>query len=313
MRRIVPRFAGFVALVAALLVVGGAPALAETLEDYLHEAAEADYAGRQVVVTVWDGESTAGVFVIEHAGDTLMIERGEHEAVVGGGKVSAASRDDRVVIARWTAMGYGTRYTTADPVEVRRIGRTAEAVAIYEGELLRARIVFDVETGAPLATEVFGSDGRTFRFSSLIEFDPLPRRLYSSTGLDGGEYDVMVPVDPGDLPVEVAGYRLADSYTGPDEVVHSFYSDGLFSFSLFEMEGSVGDDLFTEARAMEVDGAKYRVLVRPAQVWVHWSTPATSYVLVGDLPPDHLDQVLAELPKPRQRNILARLWNGLFG
>ncbi len=111
----------------------------------------------------------------------------------------------------------------------------------------------------------------------------------------------------------MAGYRLADSYTGPDEVVHSFYSDGLFSFSLFEVEGEVGDDLFGGARSMEVDGSKYRVLVRPAQMWVHWTTPDSSYVLVGDLPPDHLEQVLAELPRPRQRNFFARLWNGLFG
>jgi hypothetical protein len=36
-------------------------------------------------------------------------------------------------------------------------------------------------------------------------------------------------------------------------------------------------------------------------------------VLVGDLPPDHLEAALGELPMPSRGNIFSRLWNGIFG
>ena len=48
-------------------------------------------------------------------------------------------------------------------------------------------------------------------------------------------------------------------------------------------------------------------------MWVQWSSDPYTYVLVGDLPPDHLQQVLSELPRPTSRNILSRIWQGLFG
>ena len=57
----------------------------------------------------------------------------------------------------------------------------------------------------------------------------------------------------------------------------------------------------------------YRRVVTPTSLWVHWDAPDHSYVLVGDLPPDHLTEVLAELPEPGRRNVLVRLWRRLFG
>jgi len=35
--------------------------------------------------------------------------------------------------------------------------------------------------------------------------------------------------------------------------------------------------------------------------------------LVGDLPPDHLEEVLAFLPRPGMDGWMQRLWNRLFG
>ena len=64
---------------------------------------------------------------------------------------------------------------------------------------------------------------------------------------------------------------------------------------------------------MSVDGAEYRWLLTPSDLWLHWVGEGETYVLVGDLPPDHLEEVLRELPRPSQGNILARIWRGLFG
>lgn len=304
-----------IAILAGVAFVASAvPASAGDLEEYLREAEEADYSGRQIVVSMWDGEPTMDILTIEHTGSMLMLEDGNRGSLVGSGRVSAVSQGaGSVMIAGWTTVGYASRYSTGEPVAVRRLGRDAKSVSIMEDDTLRARIIFDLATGAPLRTEVYLGDGTTlFRFSSMIEFDPLPRRLYRVTGLDSGAYDVMPTAPATGLPPEIAGYRLADSYSGPGDGVQSFYSDGLFGFSVFEFEGSL-HDVFDHARTMEVDGSKYRVLVAPSQLWVHWRTPNHSYLLLGDLPRDHLEQVLTGLPRPGSRGFLSRMWRGIFG
>jgi hypothetical protein len=44
-----------------------------------------------------------------------------------------------------------------------------------------------------------------------------------------------------------------------------------------------------------------------------WNSPDTTLALVGDLPPDHIEQVLAELPKPGIRIWFRRIWARFFG
>ena len=58
--------------ILALSMVAG-PAFAEDLEDYLEKAADADYAGTRVVVTVWQGRSVAEMTRVEHSSDVVML------------------------------------------------------------------------------------------------------------------------------------------------------------------------------------------------------------------------------------------------
>jgi hypothetical protein len=115
------------------------------------------------------------------------------------------------------------------------------------------------------------------------------------------------------LPESVAGYRRADVYAAGRDSIHAFYSDGLFSFSVFESPRTGLPAAFERATVFEVSGKRYRRLVTPTSVWVHWDAPDRSYLLVGDLPPDHLMGVLQRLPAPGQRGFLVRLWRALFG
>jgi hypothetical protein len=116
-----------------------------------------------------------------------------------------------------------------------------------------------------------------------------------------------------DLPGSLAGYRRADAYAGPEGAVQAFYSDGLFSFSVFESHRTATPEAFRSATAFEVGGKLYRRIVTPTVTWVQWHAPDESYVLVGDLPPDHLVEVLRGLPEPGDRGLLVRLWRRLFG
>ena len=280
------------------------------LEEYLLEADHANYAGTQVVITVFEGETKAGIVGVAHAGSVLMLFK---DTVVGAGKVKGANTGS-VLVADWNRLGASERYTTLDPVNIRHLGRKAKSVAVMEGNLLRATIVFDKETGAPLATQVFTDGGALFRQSWMFEFDPTPpREVYEIADDSGDEYTVMLPASAIGLPADLGGYRLGDRYSGPDDVYQSFYSDGLFSFSLFELEGNTPLEQFDEAVTVKFGKSKYQVLITPAQMWVRWTVPGTTYVVVGDLPPDHLEDVLAELPRPRKRNFFSRVWKGLFG
>ncbi|HEX9856283.1 MAG TPA: hypothetical protein VGC47_13300 [Acidimicrobiia bacterium] len=299
----------FVVAVAGLASIASIPvALAFDLEDYLEAAAEADYAGSQVVIARWDGESLVAVIEVEHAGSLTMLQGGR---VVDAGKVFADGSAGSIVVSAWKRYA-SDRYSASDPVAARRLGRDAESVAILEDDgAVRAKIVFDEETGAALTTEIYDGDGRLFRLSTMMQFDSTPWKAYAIDKSDEGISDVLLSIDTTKLPDDAAGYRLADMYSGPDDVVQAFYTDGLFSFSLFELERQA--EQFEDAVGFEIDGRDYKRLATATDVWVSWQAGGSTYLLVGDLPPDHLEEVLVELPQPSALNIFRRFWRGIFG
>jgi len=303
---------GLIAALATMLAAAAmAPAAADELTELLDSAAEADYAGRQIVVTFLDGETSLEIIEVEHAGSLTMVGAAGTESVMGAGKLSVDGGG--LAVSSWNSAKMSDRYTVDESGSVRRLGRDATAITILEGDQVRMRLVFDDATSTPLVTEVFDGSGQIFRLTSMLEVDPIPAKLYSAQGHYGNEFEVLVPTARHSLPPSAAGYDLADAYSGPDDSVQGFYSDGLFSYSLFVVDGRAESDRFSDAATIERDGLKYQRLVNPGEMWVTWKSGPKTYVLVGDLPPDHLEEVLDELPKPGRRNLISRLWSGLFG
>ena len=298
------------ALTTLAVVAAAVPAIAaEDLDDYLREAEEAEYGGRRIVVTVWDGESRAEIFTVIHTGDTMTVNGGESR--VGYGKLDGALGGG-VVIPEWSSSVLSDRYAMDQPEAVRRLGRDAVRLVVREGDVKRATIVLDAETSAPLATEVYDGAGDLFRYSTMLDFDANPAPYLAGAETDE-EYEVMLPSAASSLPANASGYRRADTYSGPNDSVHAFYTDGLFYFSIFELPEGTRLGGLDDAVVVEVDGNEYRRLVAPDGIWVYWEAK-TAYLLVGDLPPDHLEQVLEELPQPKGKgNFISRLWRGIFG
>ena len=58
-----------IAAVALIAVTAGPAAAIDTLEDYLAEAESAEYSGRRIVMTSWDGDAEVGIYDVTHAGD----------------------------------------------------------------------------------------------------------------------------------------------------------------------------------------------------------------------------------------------------
>lgn len=300
----------FILVLAALLLLAPA-ALASDLEDYLAGASEADYAGEQATWSSFNGATEFDVVSVEHAGSKLMVGSGATSQVLVDGRVSTVDSGNGVALSRWSSVPLADRYVAATTTSEVRLGRNAVVVTIEEDGTARARIWFDEQTGAALSSEVYDGEGDLFRMSWMIDFDPNPRRIYTVAGATS--YDVVVTAESDQLPESVAGYARVDTYEGPNHSIHAFYSDGLFSFSVFQIDGEGASGPFLDAETMKLDSGTYRWILTSAELWVQWSGSGETYVLVGDLPPDHLMEVLGELPVASSGNLLSRIWSGIFG
>ena len=310
-------------IIRRLLVVGGlaavfvattaGSALADDLTEYLEDARDAIYSGQRLVGTSWDGIESIGVFEIQHHGGMASVGSGSDYATIGGGRMHLGGPEEAAVsFVLHTEPEAGSRYTIAHGEAIEHLGRAATVIEILEAGSLRMRMVVDDSTSAPVETEVYDADGELFRYSSMMEFsvwvDP------AMAAFDGREYQMMLPLEAVDLPIDLAGYRLIDVYAAPLDGRQAFYTDGLFSFSVFTTRGRADwASIANDEHPYTADGYNYLRVVTPTSVSVLWNAPTTAIALVGDLPPDHLDQVLDELPLPGIDNWMKRMWRKLFG
>ena len=308
-------------ILAVLLVFagGGVARADEALEEMLEAAATADFRGSGIVISRWDGDSAAATYEMTTRDGVSSVSDGGAEVIVGDGRVATRSDSDwsGLAVEEWSDWRLSDRYTLSEGAAVERLGRAAHEVYVLEDGEARARLIIDEETGAPLLAEVFDSSGGTYRVAALIEVE-----ADLSAGADPLLPDAGTMPDPrtvpaaaytGKLPEFAGWYRRADIYAGPGDAVHAFYSDGLFSFSVFETGRGATPESFENATRFVVNGKTYRRIIKPSQVWVQWHSPDHTYVLVGDLPPDHLEAVLGEFPEPGNRAFFVRLWRKLFG
>ncbi len=303
------------ALVLAWSMLLGGVAVAGELEDFLRGAAAAEFSGQQVVVTFTDGETAAGFYEVTQSGGFTMLEADSGMAMMGEGRVSSADGggEGHLRVADWSAWRLSDRYSLGSVDRTIRLGRPASLVTIFEDGLLRTRMAFDNETGAPMLSEVYDGSGALFRIAMVTGFsaEVVTSRMGDTGNLD--EYTMLMPAPMFRLPESAGGYWRADTYQGPDLSLHAFYTDGLFSFSVFELDSRAKAGPLEDGAEVEIDDRRYRRVIDPGGVWIFWRAPDNSYLLVGDLPPDHLDEVLPDLPHPGRPNVFKRIWRGLFG
>lgn len=300
-------------LAVALVVVGAVPVIADDeLTDYLEEADAAIYSGRRLVGTNWDGIEAMGVMEIQHADGLTMVGLGTEFTMMGHGRFRDGASGVAIDYDALSDATVSHTYSLARSGTQLRAGRPVHVIDVYEGSLLRMQMTVDTATGAPLETEVYDDDGALFRYSTMVEFSPTIAEM--ADYVDDGEYAMMLPLDQAQLPAKIWRYELVDAYSASGDAEQGFYSDGLFHHSLFTIPGRIDLESITEeGETWTIDGFDYRRVVTPVEVWVLWNTPDGTYALVGDLPPDHLAEVLADLPRPGQRNWFARVWEKLFG
>lgn len=307
---------GFTTLVvAAALALPVGAAADDSLEELIEHAGEGEFHGVGIVMCSWGADSAAATYEVDRFSGMSMVHGPDRDLMLSGSLVAVGSDSEwyALEVAEWSSWSLSDRYSLGEPVATNRLGRPATSVTIIENERVRARLVIDDESTIPLLTEIFDGQGRLFRLASLVEFEVGARGDHPPMPTEFGVRNVMrAAASAAHLPVTVAGYRKADSYAAPEGGVQSYYTDGLFSFSVFESSRGAVPVEFRGATQFSVEGEIYRRIVSPTTVWVHWSSPDRSYVLVGDLPPDHLFAVLGALPEPGERGFLVRLWRRWF-
>jgi hypothetical protein len=302
------------AALVVVLVLSPLPAGAdEQLADRLDDQATADFEASGIVMCSWGRDSAAGAYSVARQGSMSMTSSAEGDLMITDALAMMRRGGDwyAVDFTNRTAWSLSERYRLGEPEAIERLGRSARRYVVFEGVQPRLRIVVDDVTAVPLLTEVLDGEGRVFRVAALMEVTASDQ---SSDMPSEVRHRTVAVVEAGpQLPASVAGYRRVDTYAVEGGGIQGYYSDGLFSFSVFQTGRGDPPAAFDGATRFTVAGRTYLRVVTPTVVWVYWGAPDFSYMLVGDLPPDHLAAALEELPYPGERALLVRMWRRLFG
>jgi hypothetical protein len=293
-------------------------ALGADLDELLSRGNEATYSAEQTIsCSTPDGVRDAVVRITQMDGELRVSSSvtDEVEVAAGGGTWSVRSGDGLVAEA---AVDAGDKekseslYSLDEEESVEYLGRAAMSYLLIRDGETRGELTFDDETGALVQAVTFTLDGEVYcerRFTSIdTEFERVSALDTETAAADGGTEPVVD--DASQLPDEVAGFELLDQYEDEEGLRFSYYSDGFFSFALFETDTTVE---LPEATSVELQSGAYVRAFTAGQVTYVWETVAGGMALVGDLPPDLHESVLAEMPHPQDPGFLRRWWRNLFG
>lgn len=302
------------AIVATVVVAFPAtPALAAELDELLEQSREAVYTAEQTIsCSTPDGARDAVVRIVQN-GEQLKVTSAADEGVevLSGAGGWSLRRGEGVI----TATAVESTASAVTPVyEVERVGpivfldRAAMRYRLNRDGVERAELTFDLQTGALVAVTTFNSDGSTHCQRRFVSFDPTAPELAAAEQTPSAGVE---PVDTGlGLPEVVAGFQRLDHYQEESGVRFTYFSDGFFSFAVFEARTRV---VLPGAVAVPLGDGVYQRASGPGQVTYVWETGSGIMAMVGDMPVDLQESVLAELPPPSDPGFLRRVWRTLFG
>lgn len=307
MKRVIP-------LVLVLIVGPAVSAAATDLDDVLDRSREAAYSAEQMISCATPDGFRMILARVKQKGSTINIT-----SAMGGGEEIATSP------GFWSRTGEGGVVEEASiGIEVREVidiyeveelgprlfmGREASGYRLIRDGLVRGELVLDDETGAMVRATTFNDDGAQYCVRSFVTFDPTEPDLLAREVVPNEEL-TLVRDDASGLPEEVAGFTLLDSYLDASGLRLTYYSDGFFSFAIFQTPNRIE---LSEAVHVDFEGFRYSREFTPGQVTYAWEVRDQGMAMVGDLPPDLHEAVLDAMPKPIDLGFLHRIWRNLFG
>ena len=303
-----------IAILLAFLVAPASTALAADLDELLEESREASYNAEQVITcSTPDGVRDAVVEINQAGGELHVGASADPDVEVASGYGGwALVRGDSVISSanvEGAAEVSDSRYTVDDGTSVEYLGRDAVLYEMIGDGVVRAELVFDEEFGVLVRVATFTGDGQVYCERKFISFDPEPA---VNPGEPAAETDLEVagPVTDSDLPETLDAFERLDVYEDDEGFVFAYYSDGFFSFAVFQTPSVVS---LQGGTAVRFGGGAYTRAFTPGQATFVWETRGGGMAVVGDLPPDMHEAVLAGLPDPVDPGLFRRLWRSLFG
>lgn len=191
------------------------------------------------------------------------------------------------------------------------------------GSHVRERLYFDDATGLLLRREQLDGHGRVVRAVGFT-------MIGDTGGMFVGPGEAPQPPahsasrQPNTLehvtaPFEAPGtagdaFRLVGRYGESGDTVHLFYSDGLFSVSVFEQQGALDwSSLPPGGEARTVSGRDAREYRTAGGVVTVWQAGDVVYTTVSDAPADQVDGVLHSFHPSGSPDVLHRITDYVLG
>jgi hypothetical protein len=303
-----------IAIVTALVVMPASTALAADLDELLDESREASYTAEQVITcSTPDGVRDAVVEISQTAGELHVGAPVDPDVEVASGYGGwTLVRGDSVVTSANVEGGAevpDTRYEVDEGTPVDYLGRDAVLYEMVGDGVVRAELVFDAEVGALVRVTTFTGDGDVYCERRFISFDPEGAATAAETEAET-DLESAGAVTDSDLPETLDTFERLDVYEDEEGFVFAYYSDGFFSFAVFQTPSVVS---LAGGTTVSFDSGAYTRAFTPGQATFVWETRSGGMAVVGDLPPDMHEAVLAGLPTPVDPGLFRRLWRSLFG
>jgi hypothetical protein len=301
------------ALAAVLVVLPATSAFAADLDELLERGQEASYSAEQIIsCTTPDGVRDALVRIEQVGGELQLTSSvsGDVEVTAGAGGWTL-TRDDGLVAQANVDGGDSAAeqlYVVEEEGAVEYLGRVAMAYLLIRDGEPRAELIVDDETGVVVEAVTLTVDDEVYCERRFVSLDTEPPVL-DKKSVDRREEPPTL-VETSSLPESVSGFELLDQYEDESGVRFAYYSDGFFSFAIFETPTVVA---LPESRPVAFDSGDYLRVFTAGQVTYVWETRDSGMALVGDLPPDLHGAVLAEMPPPEDPGLFRRWWRALFG
>ena len=306
-----------VGLVVALVVCVPATAMATELDDLLRHSQEATYSAEQTIsCSTPDGVRDAIVRITQTGKDLKLSSNVSSDVEIASGSGNWSLWQGGGLVAEAAVGGSSAEekevplYTVEGERALEYLGRDATTYVLSRGGEARAELIIDDETGAVVEAVTYSGDGAVYCERRFISLDT---DITGDTLLDASEAPDStepVEVETTTLPDSVEGFDRVDEYEDETGLRFAYYSDGFFSFAVFETPAPVE---LADAIAVDLESGRYHRLFTAGQVTYVWETRAGGMALVGDLPPDLHPAVLAALPGPEDPGFFGRFWREIFG
>ncbi len=303
-----------VGLVLVMLLLPITPVLAVDLDEILERSGEASYTAEQLITcTTPDGTRNAFIQLKQSQGEIRYSAVNESDVEVSSGFGGWALQSGGTRIEPKTAgeaelaVAEVPTYIVDEGSSVTFLGRPATSYELQRDGIARAQLVVDDGIGVLVSVTSFDADGAVYCQRRFISFDPTSPLWSSWSGTD---IEAIENSEAATLPDQLNGFRRLDFYQDESGLSFAYYSDGFFSFAVFQSTSQV---ILDDVTTYELDGSEYQRQFNPGQVTYTWAVRDGWMALTGDLPPDMHEAVLAGLEEPHEAGLWRRLWRRIFG